>query len=261
MIRCHQRDRDLGALGCRPQPIHRAVGQPVLLVRLQKEKAQPDHARPALPALDQRPALRLSCGKCPKIANPLGIGGLPRPRPLYRWGPIWVDEAGRRRPRSRPSPSGSPRSIARDLPVLPGRRILRPDVDLSIDDQHSGPPRRFRAAPAILRDVTGLPIVSLEATPPPGRLHPRRPVRIAETSGNRVDPHQWHLIASSCISSGKMGSATSGVYSHKQFRLNVAAAIIRHRVRPLARATSRALAAHRRRSISCRFSIRHPARV
>ena len=104
------------------------------------------------------------------------------------------------------------RSIARDLPVLPGRRTLRPDVDLSIDDQHGGPPRRFRAAPAMLRDVPGLPIVSLEATPPPRRPHPRRPVRIAETGGNRVDPHQWHLIASSCIFR-KMGSATSGVYS------------------------------------------------
>jgi hypothetical protein len=37
-------------------------------------------------------------------------------------------------------------------------------------------------------------------------------VRIAETGGNRVDPHQRHLIAPSCISSAEMGSASSGVY-------------------------------------------------
>jgi hypothetical protein len=80
LVRRHQRNRDLDAFGGGPQPVHRAVAEPVLLVRLEKEKAQPEHARPALPAVDQRPALRLVQREMVQDRKPIRLlaGGLDR---------------------------------------------------------------------------------------------------------------------------------------------------------------------------------------
>ena len=65
-------------------------------------------------------------------------------------------------------------AVAGDLPVLPGRRALRPDMDLRVDDQHGGPPSRFRSGPVMLRDVGRLRIVTRAAAPRAGRAQPRR---------------------------------------------------------------------------------------
>ena len=53
VVRCHQRDRNTGFLCRRPQPVHCAVGHPILLVRLGEGVAQSEHPRPLLPAVDQ----------------------------------------------------------------------------------------------------------------------------------------------------------------------------------------------------------------
>src|SRR5580692_1719627 len=59
IVRRHQRDWDPSLLGGRPQPVHRAVGHPIGLVRLGERITQAEHAWPAFPGIDQRAVLRL----------------------------------------------------------------------------------------------------------------------------------------------------------------------------------------------------------
>src|SRR6516225_10472395 len=66
-----QRDRQPGALGRRPEPVHRAIRQPGLLVRLQQREAQSEHPGPAFPVLELRLSGR-SSGQLPRIAKRLG---------------------------------------------------------------------------------------------------------------------------------------------------------------------------------------------
>ena len=143
-------------------------------MRLQKEKAQPEHARPALPALDQRPALRLVQREMPQDRKPIRVlaGCLDRDLDIVRV-PSGRMEHGCVDPALAHLLQAVLRGITRDLPVLPGRRTLRPDVDLSIDNQHGALPRCFRAASVMLRDVACFPIVSREADPSAGRTGSR----------------------------------------------------------------------------------------
>jgi predicted nucleic acid-binding Zn-ribbon protein len=59
-VRHQQPHRQPGALGRRPQPIHRAVGEPALLAGLQHGEAQSEHARLLAPGIDDRALGRIA---------------------------------------------------------------------------------------------------------------------------------------------------------------------------------------------------------
>src|SRR5262245_15593256 len=72
-IRRCQRHGYSGALGGRPQPVDGAICWPGALMRLIEREAQAKHAGPALPAIDQRAALRAIEGEVPQDREPIGM--------------------------------------------------------------------------------------------------------------------------------------------------------------------------------------------
>ena len=100
-------------------------------------------------------------------------------------------------------------AVAGDLPVLPGRRALRPDKDLRVDDQHDGPPSRFRSGPVMLRDVGRLRIVTRAAAPRAGRAQPRR-IKLG-TGVVPVPDRNPLMVANRIIQLDHMALAKAGV--------------------------------------------------
>jgi hypothetical protein len=111
-----------------------------LLVRLQKEEAQPEHAWPAPPAVDQRPAFRLVQREMAQDCEPVRVLAGRLDRDLDVVGvPSGRMEHGCVDPALAHLFQTVLSAIAGDLPMLPGRRALRPDMDLCVDDQHGDP--------------------------------------------------------------------------------------------------------------------------
>src|SRR6266480_1746558 len=148
VVRRHQRDRNARFLRRRPQPVHRAVGHPILLVRLRKGGAQSEHAGPLFPAVDQRAALRLVERKIAENGEPVWVlscgffGNLARVRvPARRMQDAGVDPGGIHVADAFLGTVGIDLAMGR-IAWRPGR----PDVNLCIDDQHAQ--RSIPSAPA-----------------------------------------------------------------------------------------------------------------
>jgi hypothetical protein len=140
-----QRDGEPGALGGRPQPVDRPIGRPRLLVRLQEGETEPPHPGPALPAVDQRAALRPIERKVAQDRQPVRMlarcldGQLVRARiPRGRGVDHGRVHAGRVHLLEE-LVLGEGGHLAM---VGVGRLATAPDVDLRIDDQHDVPLRR-----------------------------------------------------------------------------------------------------------------------
>jgi hypothetical protein len=141
IVRGHQCDRDPGLLGSRPQPVHRAIGHPIGLVRLGEGVTQPEHPRPALPGVDQRAVFRPFGRKVAEDPKAVRVFGRCFFRDLAR-----VRVPARRVQQAGIDPGGIHIAnallgrIRGDLAVRRiGRRTGRPDVDLCVDDQHVVP--------------------------------------------------------------------------------------------------------------------------
>ena len=67
--------RQAGLGGCRPQPIHRAIGGPGQHIRLLKGKAQAQHPRLLFPAVHQGAAFRLIQGEVAQHGQAVGVLG------------------------------------------------------------------------------------------------------------------------------------------------------------------------------------------
>src|SRR5437762_3402684 len=148
VVRRHQRDRNARFLRRRPQPVHRAVGHPILLVRLRKGVAQSEHAGPLFPAVDQRAVLRLVEREIAENGEPVRVfgrgffGNLARVRvPARRMQDAGVDPGGIH------VADAFLGTVGIDL-AMGGIawRSGRPDVNLCIDDQHAQ--RSIPSAPA-----------------------------------------------------------------------------------------------------------------
>ena len=135
-----QRNRYARPLGCRPQPIERAVGRPRLLMRLVEIEAHAEHAGPALPAVHQRSALRTIQREPAEDREAVRMGANRVDRELVR---IRVPH---RRMDHRAIDAGCIHAGERlvlgigFLPMVGRRRALRPDVYLGIDDHHGASP-------------------------------------------------------------------------------------------------------------------------
>ena len=139
IVRRHQRDRDPGLLAGRPQPVHRAVGHPVLLVRLGEGIAQPEHARAGSSSRRSGrgfPACR--AGNCRGSRSGSGYLRAAASAIVPEFGSQpggWISagvDPGRIHVRQ-----AFLGRIRRDLAVRRvGRQVLLPEVDLGVDDQH-----------------------------------------------------------------------------------------------------------------------------
>ena len=134
-----QRDGNAGALGGGPEPVHRAVRGPGLLMRLEEGEAQAEHAGPGLPRLDQRTALRAIEREVAEDRQPIGV--------LARR--LDGELIGIRIPRRRRMDEGGvdarlvhllEQVVLREGGHLPVSRVrglaAAPDVHLRVDDQH-----------------------------------------------------------------------------------------------------------------------------
>jgi hypothetical protein len=137
-IRHQQAHRNTRALRGRPQPVGRAVDQPVLLARFQECEAQSQHAGLLLPRLHERAVLRLAHVEEADDRQPIGMLAGRFERNLV--GPRIP--ARRMQQHARHTglvhvPQQFILRVARDLPVDAHRCAAFPDVNLRVDDQQS----------------------------------------------------------------------------------------------------------------------------
>ena len=140
--RREERDRQARALRRGPEPVHRPVGRPRALVRLQQREAQPEHPRPLLPAVDQAPARG---GVEREIAEDRQAIRMAARRLHRQLVGVRVPRGGRvddRAVDARLVHLGQQivGGVGLDLPVVRvGGLVVGPDVDLRVDDQHGRP--------------------------------------------------------------------------------------------------------------------------